>query len=113
LFITSRGADLRAGSPYQEMDAPTPALKAAFGFLGVAAPTFVDAQPLEFANPDAREQALERARDELSAVAAQWAEWARSVQQGRRGQPVQRAQSANTANTASGAAEALLPACEE
>jgi FMN-dependent NADH-azoreductase len=73
LFITSRGADLRAGSPYASMDALTPALKAAFGFLGVAEPTFVDAQPLQFANPEARAQALERARTELAAVATDWA----------------------------------------
>jgi len=43
LFITTRGADLRAGSPYAAMDALTPALKAAFGFLGVQDMTFVDA----------------------------------------------------------------------
>ncbi|NML31210.1 FMN-dependent NADH-azoreductase [Paraburkholderia antibiotica] len=73
LFITSRGADLRAGSPYESMDALTPALKAAFGFLGVSAPGFVDAQPLQFANPEARAEALERARGELDAVATQWA----------------------------------------
>lgn len=73
LFVTSRGADLRAGSPYESMDALTPALKAAFGFLGVAAPTFVDAQPLQFADPQARAAALERARAELDAIAAQWA----------------------------------------
>jgi FMN-dependent NADH-azoreductase len=74
LFITSRGADLRAGSPYESMDALTPALKAAFGFLGVADPAFVDAQPLQFANPEARADALERARAELAAVAVDWAE---------------------------------------
>ncbi|KXU87531.1 NAD(P)H dehydrogenase [Paraburkholderia monticola] len=73
LFITSRGADLRAGSPYESMDALTPALRAAFGFLGVARPTFVDAQPLQFADPEARAAALERARGELAEVAAQWA----------------------------------------
>ncbi|HEX7931604.1 MAG TPA: NAD(P)H-dependent oxidoreductase [Paraburkholderia sp.] len=73
LFITSRGADLRAGSPYASMDALTPALRAAFGFLGVAEPTFVDAQPLQFADQEARAEALERARNELSAVAANWA----------------------------------------
>ena len=73
LFITSRGADLRPGSPYASMDALTPALKAAFGFLGVATPTFVDAQPLQFANQEARAEALERARHELTAVAASWA----------------------------------------
>ncbi len=73
LFITSRGADLRPGTQYSSMDALTPALKAAFGFLGVAEPTFVDAQPLQFANPEARTEALERARGELDAVAADWA----------------------------------------
>lgn len=72
LFITSRGADLRAG-PYSSMDALTPALKAAFGFLGVANPTFVDAQPLQFSDQASRIAALERARTELSAVAANWA----------------------------------------
>ncbi|MGF6814377.1 FMN-dependent NADH-azoreductase [Paraburkholderia atlantica] len=81
LFITSRGADLRAGSPYESMDALTPALTAAFGFLGVAAPTFVDAQPLQFANPEARTAALERAREELATVAAQWAQGERVANQ--------------------------------
>jgi FMN-dependent NADH-azoreductase len=74
LFITSRGADLRPGTPFSSMDALTPALKAAFGFLGVADPTFVDAQPLQFSNQEARAEALERARDELSSVAARWVE---------------------------------------
>jgi FMN-dependent NADH-azoreductase len=73
LFITSRGADLRPGTQYSAMDALTPALKAAFGFLGVDDPTFVDAQPLQFANPEARTEALERAHAELDAVAAEWA----------------------------------------
>jgi hypothetical protein len=46
---------------------------AAFGSLGVTQPTFVDAQPLQFSDQAAREQALERARTELAAVAARWA----------------------------------------
>ncbi|NPT33340.1 FMN-dependent NADH-azoreductase [Paraburkholderia xenovorans] len=79
LFITSRGADLRPGTPFSSMDALTPALKAAFGFLGVADPTFVDAQPLQFSNQEARAEALERARAKLSTVAAAWAKWATSV----------------------------------
>jgi FMN-dependent NADH-azoreductase len=80
LFITSRGADLRPGTPFSSMDALTPALKAAFGFLGVAEPTFVDAQPLQFSNQEARAEALERARDELSLVAARWVEAEQSSQ---------------------------------
>jgi FMN-dependent NADH-azoreductase len=81
LFITSRGADLRSGTQYSSMDALTPALKAAFGFLGVADPTFVDAQPLQFADPEARIEALERARVELDAVAADWAESVASAEE--------------------------------
>ncbi|RAS39202.1 FMN-dependent NADH-azoreductase [Paraburkholderia bryophila] len=73
LFITSRGADLRT-APFSSMDALTPALKAAFGFIGVANPTFVDAQPLQFSDQQARAEALERAHRELDAVAAQWAD---------------------------------------
>jgi FMN-dependent NADH-azoreductase len=55
------------------MDALTPALKAAFAFIGVDKPLFVDAQPLQFANPEAREEALARARLELQDIARQWA----------------------------------------
>lgn len=73
LFLTSRGADLRAGNPMAWMDALTPALRAAFAFIGVEKPWFVDAQPLQFANPEARLEALERARTELDVVAAAWA----------------------------------------
>ncbi len=73
LFITTRGADLRVGTPFANMDALTPSLKSAFGFLGVSAPTFVDAQPLQFADQEARTAALERARNELNVVANLWA----------------------------------------
>ncbi|WP_413196899.1 FMN-dependent NADH-azoreductase [Pararobbsia alpina] len=73
LFITTRGADLRPGNVFAGMDALTPALKAAFGFIGVDAPTFVDAQPLQFSDAAAREAALIRAKAELDAVASQWA----------------------------------------
>jgi FMN-dependent NADH-azoreductase len=78
LFITTRGADLRPGSPYSSMDALTPALKAAFGFVGVQNPQFVDAQPLQFSDQEARAEGLKRAGAELAAVAAEWAEWDRT-----------------------------------
>ncbi len=73
LFITSRGADLRPGNPLEHFDALTPVLRAAFGFLGVNDPTFVNAQPLQFADPEARAAALERAQTELTQVAQTWA----------------------------------------
>lgn len=73
LFITARGADLRPGlSPWSHMDALTPALKSPFAFLGVENPWFVDAQPLQFSDQVAREEALKRACSELDAVAQEW-----------------------------------------
>jgi FMN-dependent NADH-azoreductase len=73
LFLTTRGADLSPGSPYHAMDSLTPALRNAFGFLGVADPLFVNAEPMEFAQPEQREQGLLRARTQLRDVADQWA----------------------------------------
>jgi FMN-dependent NADH-azoreductase len=73
LFVTSRGGDLRPGSPYEKMDALTPAVRTAFEFIGADQITFVDAQPLQFADPQARAAALGRAKAELKLVAARWA----------------------------------------
>lgn len=74
LFVTTRGADLRPGTPFAAMDVLTPALRAAFGFIGVADPQFVDAQPLQFAHEIERAAALKRAKRELAAVAGLWAD---------------------------------------
>jgi FMN-dependent NADH-azoreductase len=72
LFVTTRGVDLRPGTPFAAMDALTPALRAAFGFIGVADPVFVDAQPMQFANEVERAAAIRRARTELSTLAESW-----------------------------------------
>lgn len=73
LFLTTRGVDLRPGTPFAAMDALTPALRAAFGFIGVADPDFVDAQPMEFARQEDRADAMRRAKVELTGVAGDWA----------------------------------------
>ncbi len=72
LFITTRGADLSGDSPLAKMDALTPAIKSAFGFLGVEDMTFVDAQPLQFSNPENHLLAMAKAKNDLSAAAATW-----------------------------------------
>ncbi|WP_380780053.1 FMN-dependent NADH-azoreductase [Sphingomonas sp. R86520] len=72
LFLTTRGGDLRPGSPLAGMDALTPALRAAFEFMGAVEPCFIDAQPVQFAQPDDRAAALGRARAELNRVADAW-----------------------------------------
>ncbi len=74
LFLTTRGVDLRPGAPFAAMDALTPALRAAFGFIGVADLSFVDAQPLQFAHEIERAAALARAKRELATLAETWAE---------------------------------------
>lgn len=76
LFLTTRGADLRPGTPFAGMDALTPSLRAAFGFIGVSEPEFVDVQPVQFAMREERARALERGRVELREVAARWADQA-------------------------------------
>jgi FMN-dependent NADH-azoreductase len=72
LFVTSRGADLRPGTPYAWMDALTPALRAAFAFIGATEPSFVDAQPMTFADQEARAEGLARAHAELDGVVEAW-----------------------------------------
>lgn len=72
LFITTRGVDMRAGSPLAHMDGLTPAVRAAFGFMGVDEPTFVDAQPVQFAQPEECAEAMDRARRQLARLAGQW-----------------------------------------
>jgi FMN-dependent NADH-azoreductase len=74
LFLTTRGVDLRPGTPFAAMDALTPALRAAFGFIGVTDPVFVDAQPMQFAHEVERAAAMRRAKAELSLVAKAWSE---------------------------------------
>jgi FMN-dependent NADH-azoreductase len=73
LFVTTRGGDLRPGSPYEKMDTLTPAVRTAFEFIGADQITFVDAQPLQFADPTARAAALDRAKADLTRVADRWA----------------------------------------
>ncbi len=73
LFVTARGADLGPGSGYETSDALTPGLRAAFGFIGLTDVTFVDAQPLQFAGEERKQQALAQARAELDRIASQWA----------------------------------------
>lgn len=72
LFITTRGTDMRPGGAYADFDALTPALRAAFGFMGVQNPQFVDAQPVQFAGIEAKEAALARARQDLDAIVTDW-----------------------------------------
>ncbi|MGP1717569.1 MAG: FMN-dependent NADH-azoreductase [Methylophilus sp.] len=72
LFITTRGADLRPGSPWQKMDALRPALTAAFSFMGADDPVFVDVQPLESHDAVLKATVLDQARLSLDSIAQRW-----------------------------------------
>lgn len=72
LFLTTRGTDSSPGSPFAGMDALTPALRAAFKFIGVEHPDFVNAEPMEFVNQAARARGIARAKAELETLALQW-----------------------------------------
>lgn len=72
LFVTTRGSDLSPGTEMAQMDALTPALTAAFTFLGVSDLTFVNAQPLQFADREAHTRALQRAKESLDQLAGVW-----------------------------------------
>lgn len=72
LFLSTRGADLGPESRYAGMDALTPALHAAFKFIGARHMHFVNAEPLEFAQPQAREAGLAKAKLELAELAQTW-----------------------------------------
>lgn len=72
LFITTRGADLSEGSPYAAMDALTPALKAAFKFIGAEHMKFIDAQPLQFSDAAAHNASIERTKHSLQTLSEKW-----------------------------------------
>lgn len=73
VVITSRGGDYTAASPMAGMDVLTPYLKVVFGFIGIDAPIYVDAQPTQFAGLDARESSIRQATAELDALVGELA----------------------------------------
>ncbi len=72
LFITTRGSDLRPSSSWAYMDGLTPALASPFSFMGADDPVFVDVQPLDIDDENARNSILTDARNRLGAIAKNW-----------------------------------------
>lgn len=54
------------------MDVMTPYLRVVFGFIGIEAPIYVDAQPTQFAGLDAREASIAHAKQELTNLVLHW-----------------------------------------
>jgi FMN-dependent NADH-azoreductase len=71
LFITSRGVEFGAGSPYEGWDCQEPALRYAFQFMGVTDIQFIHANGLDMGDK-ARKRGLDEARSKIQALVGGW-----------------------------------------
>jgi FMN-dependent NADH-azoreductase len=67
--INTRGADFSDGFMIANgMDQLQPYVKTVFGFLGLHDVTFINVHPVQFADQDIRAKAIEKARQEITAI---------------------------------------------
>lgn len=71
LFITARGSDYSADSPYAGWDAQEPALRFAFQFMGVTDIQFIHASGLDLGNTS-QQQGLDAARSQIRELIDRW-----------------------------------------
>lgn len=71
LFITTRGGDYSANSPYVQWDCQEPFLRTAFKFMGVTDVQFVHANGLD-SGDEARKQGLSKAQSEIQKLVTHW-----------------------------------------
>jgi FMN-dependent NADH-azoreductase len=71
LFITSRGVEFGAGSPYEGWDCQEPALRYAFQFMGVTDIQFIHANGLDMGD-EARKRALDEAQSKIQELVNSW-----------------------------------------
>jgi len=71
LFITSRGVEYGAGSPYEGWDCQEPALRYAFQFMGVTDIQFIHASGLDMGD-EARKKGLDSAQSKIQALVDSW-----------------------------------------
>ena len=71
LFITSRGVDFGAGSPYEGWDAQEPALRYPFQLMGVPDIQFIHANGLDMGDA-ARKRGLDEAQSEVKELVNSW-----------------------------------------
>jgi FMN-dependent NADH-azoreductase len=71
LFITSRGVDFGAGSPYKGWDAQEPALRYPFQLMGVTDIQFIHANGLDMGD-EARKQGLDEAQSKIQELVNSW-----------------------------------------
>ncbi|MBD2261302.1 FMN-dependent NADH-azoreductase [Pseudanabaena sp. FACHB-2040] len=71
LFITSRGVEFEAGSPYEGWDSQEPALRYAFQYMGVTDIQFIHANGLDMGD-EARKRGLDEAKSKIQELVNGW-----------------------------------------
>lgn len=71
LFITSRGVEFEAGSPYEGWDSQEPALRYAFQYMGVTDIQFIHANGLDLGD-EARKRGLDEAQSKIQELVGGW-----------------------------------------
>ncbi len=71
LFITSRGVEFGAGSPYEGWDSQEPALRYAFQYMGVTDIQFIHANGLDMGD-EARKRGLDEAQSKIQELVNGW-----------------------------------------
>ncbi|WP_404788313.1 FMN-dependent NADH-azoreductase [Altericista sp. CCNU0014] len=71
LFITSRGVEFEAGSPYKGWDSQEPALRYAFQYMGVTDIQFIHANGLDLGD-EARKRGLDEAQSKIQKLVNDW-----------------------------------------
>lgn len=71
LFITSRGVEYGAGSPYEGWDCQEPTLRYAFQFMGITDIQFIHANGLDMED-DARKRGLYEAQSKIQELVVGW-----------------------------------------
>lgn len=71
LFITSRGVEYGAGSPYEGWDCQQPTLRYAFQFMGVTDIQFIHANGLDMGD-DAQKRGLHEAQSKIQELVVGW-----------------------------------------
>ena len=71
LFITTRGVEYGAGSPYEGWDCQEPALRYAFEFMGVTDIQFIHANGLDLGD-EARQRGLSEAESKIHDLVTNW-----------------------------------------
>ncbi len=72
VVLSSRGLSYAADSPFATCDHLNPWIRDIFGFIGIEEISFIMADNLDFAGPDAAQQSMASAREQIRSLVNAW-----------------------------------------